>query len=75
MSGVRPSAAEVLELFPVRPLWKQKVRDLAAIAKKAGITAEEAAAVLEAAGTATWHHFEKPQAGSEPAELPLFATA
>ena len=50
-SGVRPSAADVLELFP----------------------AGQAAAVLEAAGTTTWHHFEKPPAGANLVALPLFA--
>jgi len=72
-SGLRPSAAEVLELFPVRPLWKQRPRDLGKIAGKAGIAVEEAAAVVEAAGTTTWHHLEKPPAGSTPVVLPLFA--
>jgi len=60
-------------VVPVRPLWKQRWRDLAAIAENVGVTADQVAAVLEAAGTTTWHHFEKPPAGSEPAALPLFA--
>jgi len=72
-SGTRPSVAAVLELFPVRPLWKQKQRDLVAIAAKTGVTAEEAAAALDAAGSTTWHHFEKPSADADLAELPLFA--
>jgi len=62
-SGTRPSAADVLELFSVRPLWKQSPRGLGKIAAKAGVAADQAAAVLEAAGTTTWHHFEKLPAG------------
>jgi len=69
-----PVGGRRAELFPVRPLWKQRSRDLGKIAAKSRVTVEDVAAVLEAAGTTTWHHFEKPPAGSDLADLPLFAT-